>query len=656
MRTLLFVKLIVVLLTASGLVMGQQSMDALEQLQNVLEQETRLATKTKLNIDFVPGMVSVLEGHDLRAKGYERVFDALAAVPGIELSSTGDGQWQVMVRGVGKSFASAKVKILLNGIAFNGNLNAVSTALVIPVRMVDRIEVIRGPGSALYGEFASVGVINIVTRKQAEEVFVDHGTDDSYTISGQSHQELANGLLMNFSFAEYARKSGNISSGEDLFASSPFAPFNAASLSPGYVNDSEHHKSFLVSADWSGFNLNWQFVQRSFGDYFGMADVLSGDTGVNRSVAMHGVDLGKVHQLGSDLQSSFNGGWIEYSIRSRDLLLFPSGTVFPWGAAFPDGVVASPNYKESTYYGGVELNYDGLAQHQILLGLRLSKTSQGETYAQRNYNLNAMGMIVNAPYQRYTGSENWIEEGLSRRSISAYLQDQLSLGEQLRITAGVRVDDYDDVGSEVLPRIAFVFQPRDHQTVKLQYARSFRPPTFMEMHVKNNAVVTGNPDLKSELFNNYELAYVFNNGMRVLRTTAYYFVLKNRIVVDSVSKTYINQGEIHSKGVELAYKSKIAQDYQFDAGMSYSSSRSDAGEPMPGSANWNTNLGLIASNWPSTTASAVLSVVGARKRQVGDNRDDLKPSKVLDLTVKTDNVLSSKASVSLIVKISSMRT
>ena len=72
----------------------------------------------------------------------------------MELSLSSDGQTQVFVRGIGTAFASGKIKVLLNGVPFNATLSVATTALRIPTEQIDRIEVIRGPGSAIYGEFA----------------------------------------------------------------------------------------------------------------------------------------------------------------------------------------------------------------------------------------------------------------------------------------------------------------------------------------------------------------------------------------------------------------------------------------------------------------------------------------------------------------------
>ena len=162
----------------------------LQELIQLLDQETELATKSKMNVDFVPGIISVLHGKDMLARGVENVYQALGLIPGIEISRSNDGQPQILVRGIGKSFFSSKVKFLLNNTPFNATLGAATTLLILPMEQVERIEVIRGPGSAIYGEYASVGVINIITRKDDTALFVRANDLKKRTYGGMYSQQL----------------------------------------------------------------------------------------------------------------------------------------------------------------------------------------------------------------------------------------------------------------------------------------------------------------------------------------------------------------------------------------------------------------------------------------------------------------------------------
>ena len=143
----------------------QAALNLMELFDNV----TEIATKTKLNADYVPGMVTVLRGEDLEARGYQTVWEALELVNGIETSVSGTGLRQILIRGVGRTLGSGNIKFFLDGLPINSTfLAGAHQALEFPVELIDRIEVIRGPGSAIYGEFAFTGVINVITNKSGE--------------------------------------------------------------------------------------------------------------------------------------------------------------------------------------------------------------------------------------------------------------------------------------------------------------------------------------------------------------------------------------------------------------------------------------------------------------------------------------------------------
>lgn len=634
--------------------------DPLLDLLRVLDEQTELATRTKMNIDFVPGMVSVLHGQDLLARGKRNVFEALDLIPGVELSLTEDGQYQVIVRGVGKTFSSAKIKFLLNGIPYNTTLNSVSTLLVMPLEQVERIEAIRGPGSVIYGEFASVGVVNIITYQNTtkDHVFTRLGSAGrSYTVGGQLHEDLGGDASMTINFSQYERENSGIQSGRDILYGTPLN--GSVSNSPGEINDAALDRSFVFDLSYAGYDVSWHFIERGFGDYYGIAGALPAyQSEIMRTLSMQGLEVRRPWLIAENLSSNIKLGWSNYVFDSEQSQLFPTGytvlvppSMTP--ATFSAGVLAAPNYVEDKYYLGVESEYTGISGHDFLLGFDFSKTKQGNTYAERNYDVvstSGGNIVVPTTNQIFTGSGNWIEEGLSRRVIAVYVQDQYQLTERWNLTAGLRYDDYDDVDSDVTPRLAAVYHYSDNQTFKVQYAQSFRPPTFLEMYVKNNIVVAGNPDLKSEQLDSFEFGYIFNDGITIVRTTAFKYVLDNLIGVHTGLRTYTNQGKVDAMGLELEFKRQVWAKTKLDTNLSYTHAELEGGRQIPGVATLMANLGLIVQPWPNYTVAAQLRYVGDREREAGDTRADLSGYTVLDVGLNAMNLLDRNLTVRLLGK------
>jgi outer membrane receptor for ferrienterochelin and colicins len=629
--------------SAKSVESSQVDEQALEDLLAVLEQETEIATKTKLNIDFVPGMVSVLHGKDLLARGVRTVYEALALIPGIELSMTNDGQYQVVVRGVGKTYSSGKVKFLVNGVSFNSTLNATTPAFVIPIDLVDRIEVIRGPGSAIYGEFASVGVVNVITNKKSRNAFGRYSDNERYTLGAQYTGNLSDAVSLSANFSYEENKGGNVQAGKDILASSPNPNFQNISNSPGPVNDKEENKVFLLNLGYRQFQLNWQYVERAFGDQFGAANALPADPhNAQRDTTMQNIELSDKWQWSDDWDSTMKLGWLRFDLESTQLALFPQGFVLPYpgGDFSSEGVLGAPNYQEDKYYAGMDVSYKGLNKHDVLFGMDYSHTLQGDTYAERNYYVDANGRLISMPNGSYTGDRNWMAENLSRRVFGVYVQDQYSITNQWMLTAGLRWDDYDDIGNDFTPRLAAVYQLSDRQILKAQYAQSFRPPTFLEQYAKNNPVVSGNPDLNSERLETVEAGYVYNDGITIGRATVFYYELDDLIAINTNTRLYENVGNIRARGVELELVKQLWQKAKIDGNISYTHADDAGGRQISGVAEFMGNMGLIYKIMANLNFNAQYRYIGGRARQEGDSRDDLQGYSLFDITLSKANLFA----------------
>ena len=122
-------RLLIIPLLAASICGAARAQDAdgdaeLAEFMRLLEQQTSLATNTRLNADFVPGIISVLDAAQLRRRGFRTVWEALASVPGVITTMNETGMRSVSVRGVGGVFEPSKVKLLLNGRALNASASA----------------------------------------------------------------------------------------------------------------------------------------------------------------------------------------------------------------------------------------------------------------------------------------------------------------------------------------------------------------------------------------------------------------------------------------------------------------------------------------------------------------------------------------------------
>ncbi|MEO6325443.1 MAG: TonB-dependent receptor [Thermoanaerobaculia bacterium] len=166
------------------------------ELEALLRQETDLATKTRMNHDYVPGMVTVLQGDELEALGTRNVWEALALVPGVQTVKDLYSSPLVLVRGINFIFNSGNIKITVDSVGLNQESAGISSSiLLMPIEDVQRLEFMRGPGSAIHGDFAFLGLLNIVTRRDERRAFASAdgdrftaGAHATWSSAGSAHR------------------------------------------------------------------------------------------------------------------------------------------------------------------------------------------------------------------------------------------------------------------------------------------------------------------------------------------------------------------------------------------------------------------------------------------------------------------------------------
>ncbi|MBF0383560.1 MAG: TonB-dependent receptor [Magnetococcales bacterium] len=605
-----------------------EELAAFHDLMLVLEEATTIATKTKMNSDYVPGMVTILHGADMEAKGARQVIDALALVPGLQKDFN-----NVVVRGIEK-WGSGKVKILLNGKAINHSVTANPTPpFFLPVEAVDRIEVIRGPGSAVYGEYAFLGVINIITRKDVKRVYGRYGSYESFIGGGlYTYDNKNTGLELDINLSGFSAYGERVTSGNDILYS---MGQGSVSNAPGEVVDKKRHRAAIFNMAFKDWSLEVNYLDSASGDAFGTSEALPpAEDRLIWEEGQWGVELQKDLELIADLDTSFEFGWSQYDMGMDKLTFFPAGVDLGWGP-YSDGVVGSAYVLEERFHGGVDAIYRGLDKHTISTSLELSNMELIDTWTKSNFD-----NITMEPqsWQSAPQDEVWIKNGVSRSVVGIMVQDQYAATEQLDITGGVRFDHYDDVGNNLAPRFGLVYRLSDNHIVKAQYGQAFRPPTFFEMYSRN-FVISGNPDINPETIDTYELGYIYRAKDSVGRITLFHSKLRDMIQVDGNSGTYVNFLGADLSGFELEIEHTINSNFKVDGNISYLDSKDKStGRDIVGSANWLANAALLFQPQPDYTGVLRYHYTGKRNRLLGDSRSKLQDEHTFHLTGTVKNL------------------
>src|SRR5581483_5142823 len=179
---------------------------SLEDLSNV---KVFAASKVEQKVSEAPSPVTIITSEEIKKFGYRTLADILETAPGFNISYDRNYAF-VGVSGVSLGDFNSRILLLVNGHRVNEDLSDgayVDTSFILDVDLIDRVEIIRGPGSALYGDNAFFAVINVITRAAAQvngfEGSAEYGTFDSYKVRATYGKAYTNGVNVLFSGTYY---------------------------------------------------------------------------------------------------------------------------------------------------------------------------------------------------------------------------------------------------------------------------------------------------------------------------------------------------------------------------------------------------------------------------------------------------------------------
>lgn len=589
------------------------------------------ASKVKEEIKKSSATITVIDADTIHKMGANTLLDALRSVPGMGDAQSNIYVDKIDVRGI-ETWFSEKVLILLDGHSLNSDLlngGATSTYANFPLDHVERIEIIRGPASALYGENAFTALINVITKKAKEidgaEVRIKRG---SYNTS------IAN-LLLGKRYGEYDFTANLNYRGTDGARSYIAADSvgNSGTVSPDsqriYTDLSLHHASGLYA------KANYNTTRD--GPRYGAAYALN-DKDLSKREAYF-AELGYIHPLGQNI--TLHSKLYRDSFTADNLWkIYPDG----FTPAHPNGVMAFTGYTNTKSGADALLTYQG-TRYTLLSGLSYEVQKLTNPVYKANYH-----PLTSAPLpslQDFSDpSTNFVSE-MTRKFWAAYGELLYDPTDTLRLTAGIRYDHYSDFDGVFNPRLGAAWQIDPHNTFKLMYGEAFRAPTFAELYNKNNPALVGNPDLKPEKIKTFELGF-HNTSVTNLKASLSLFQSTISNIITTSGATYVNEGETTTRGIETEIK------YDLQRG-SYVAAHYTCREPhnqltFQSLPNVYRHAGYLAMNYRIDTyfnLYADARYTGSQTRSVGDTRPPVESSVTANATLLAKNWLADRAEMKL---------
>ncbi len=603
---------------------GEQGQDSDRKSYN-LDDVVVTATRTEREIGNVPASISVIDSATIEQSPAQRLEDILATIPGIDQQGQytfGRGRSSIYMRGINDM---GKVLVMVDGIPINSSYGGTVEWNMIPMENIQRIEVVRGPASSLYGSYAMAGVINIITKKpeSGHEVKLaqSYGSMETWTSS-----VCAQGRGKKLGY----RLNGRYKTSEGYYSHRPQEPWDIKS--DFEIKNADGDLYFFQDED-SSLKLGFSYYERNFGRGYVSNDI---ERDAQKANLIYERNAGKI-----DWRAA------AYYYREFQYVNF-SGSSPPY-----ETVVQNEEHTWPLYGAMLQSAISLRDWNTLTLGAEYKHSSiEGKGF---NY--------INEP-GRYN-----ITEG-NQEYFSLYLQEEMSFfNEDFIVNLGARQDwwrsyggmhydnvltenniEYDDRRWEAFnPKLGLLYHLTADTSVRAAVARGYTAPPINQQYLvlpRRNIVMRGNPDLDPELLMSYEagLEHFFTPGLS-LGLTFYHSDGEDFIgsrYEDATTMRYDNISKVQMRGIEAELKYRINREWLARLNYTYNESTIEEdptdpeteGEYFPYTPKNKGNLSLAYDNPDLLTARITLKYVGIRYTDVpNDDARELGAYTTMDLYV-----------------------
>lgn len=634
-------------------------------LQELAQIEVTIATGNTTPLDKAPSSASVIYARDIEAIGARTLDDVLELIPGLHVgvSSLSRLDSVYYFRGLHTGFNS-QVLLMLNGVPIQ---NAVQggrpTLFRFPAKGIERVEVIRGPGSAVYGADAYAGVINIITKDISaisnESLGVELGSFNSqhYNFNGATQWNAVNISLV----MSYQKTDGDSERRitQDLQSTFDQALGTDASLAPGALSTDYKVLDTHLTFQTPQWHLSLWHWATDAGVGAGGAQALD-PRGRERGDIVR-ADFGyELQNLSADWQSQIKTSFFRYKEKVEYFLL-PPGALLPIGVdgnvnfaqpngwvRFPDGLIGNPaGNVDDSQLEWINV-YRGFENHRfrVALGTRylLVDTRETKNFGPGILDFSPLPAEMPGDLVDVNDTPYIFFEDNSRRVNYISLQDEWQLTPALNLTAGLRYDDYSDFGHTTNPRMALIWTASQSFVTKLMMGSAFRAPSFIELYGKNNPVSLGNDQLKPEKIDTLELSFNWqatNNLQTIL--TLFDYTAKDMVVfeddINNISSTAQNSLTQDAQGFEWELNWQLDDAWRLQT--SYSWHNATNKQNHADVADVPRRLGKMNVSYqaaPDWHLTSQLFWVADRKRRITDPRDEISNYTLWNLNIQRNNI------------------
>lgn len=620
--------------------LNAQTNDLLESIYNEMEQFNRVATVTKQNENYQPYIISVFQGEELEKLGVSNLKEALLLTPGVDMTTDNFNNQTPIFRG-SNSLSYGQSKLFIDGVSVNNLFfDAYSEYLFLPIEMIKRLEVVRGPGSKIDGVNAYAGSINVITYAEdfegfesSDKLIFKYGSSE-YKMGGffktLKTDELK--LFVDFFYQEDDKKLPSGPDGLSLGAlGASNIPLSRSGDAPVWLKE----YSLGLSLEYKDFSVKARVLEHEKGSAYGINLALP-ENSDRVKLPSYYLDIGYDKKVG-DFELNVDTG-IKYDAFDSYSKLAPDDLNLS-NVIFNDGIYGEHFAAQQTLYHSLYVKYDGFDNHLITMGYRLVREETIDMVSKLSNRTTGDVELVD-----YSDTLPFFDKNAKRNIFIFSLQDEFWFSDNFSFIYGFNYEEtsYKDAGVE--PRVSMVYQLDAGNIFKAIYSRSHRNASWQEMFTMNNLARVGSTNLEPEIVDAFEVAYIKKlSSDSHVKTNLFYLINKDQIYNSSANPEYKNAMDSDIYGFEIEYKGNVSNldklylNYSYVTGDSYikdehrSESLSNAAHHLAkGYYIYNIDRGL--------SLSAIAKYVGSKSRVLGDRREKVEAYSTFDTAMHYKNI------------------
>lgn len=652
------------------------------------------ASKKPERVTDAPSIISIITAEEIERMGARTLMDLLRTIPGFELHGDARNVTQITVRGL-RSDTSSGVKVLIDGHAVNDPFTGGATEFYedLPLANVKRIEIIRGPASAVYGANAFVSVINILTNDAADLDGLRVALyGDTFATLNPSFQWgfMLDQLAVALS-ADYVTSGGDrldiAADSLSLYDASVAGRYPPVSLAPGSFREERERLDASVRAAYGDFTLHGRVSDKTWGPFLTDSLVLNHDSEAHATHAYAALDFQRFFTQRLHVRSTVYADLFQVQQHER----FAEGITLdaPLRAgesySYPDGILTDITKRGWRFGAELAANYRLLARNDLTVGLAYEYLDVHEF----DVRTNAQNAERDLPPEILYPLDELlpdVQTSLVRSVVSLFAQDTWLVRRNIDLTIGLRGDVFSDFGGVLTPKVGLTYRPDPRLNIKAMFGSAFRVPalyeTFLERAAQGSAA---RDDLVVESLGTFEIGAGYKPFDWLLAEVNFYLTEIRQLAESTAEnhgggvqvapagseRVYSSIGGINVQGIEAEIRGEQEQDLQFGVlprvinssfRLNYSyqdawDSESGAAVPYLARHKGNLEIGLRFSSVNSRTGApnllrlfrsvsdefswyAHLFLSGERRRAADDVRGPLPAYAVCDTTFLAHDVIT----------------